>query len=344
MNLQALEQRHREARADITIALARRADPRNYGVVSIDADGWVQSMVEKPSWGEVVGRHRQHRRVHREPVGAGVDPGRRAERLGPGHHPGPARPRRPGAGRGDGRVLGGRRHVRQLQPRPARRAGRPRAQRRRRVRGGPGRARRDRRGALAGCRRAARPCTSARSPRSRPTRSSGPTRSWARTRSSARAPSSTTRCCTPTSSSGNDADLRGSIVGRATEIRTGRARPRGLGHRRRLHDHGRRRDRHRRHDLPGQDDRRGHRRRRVGRVGVAGAAAGVQRQRRARHRQRRHDAGAHRPPRGRVRHDAAQGRDGHASAATTHARRARSTGRSPAPSPRRASTCATCAP
>lgn len=53
MNLQALEQRHREARADITIALAHRADPRNYGVVSIDADGWVQSMVEKPSWGEV---------------------------------------------------------------------------------------------------------------------------------------------------------------------------------------------------------------------------------------------------------------------------------------------------
>lgn len=53
MNLEALEQRHREARADITIALARRADPRNYGVVSIDADGWVRAMVEKPSWGEV---------------------------------------------------------------------------------------------------------------------------------------------------------------------------------------------------------------------------------------------------------------------------------------------------
>ncbi len=53
MNLEALEKRHREAKADITIALARRADPRNYGVVSIDADGWVQAMVEKPSWGEV---------------------------------------------------------------------------------------------------------------------------------------------------------------------------------------------------------------------------------------------------------------------------------------------------
>lgn len=53
MDLTALERRHHEARADITIALAHRADPRNYGVVSIDADGWVQSMVEKPSWGEV---------------------------------------------------------------------------------------------------------------------------------------------------------------------------------------------------------------------------------------------------------------------------------------------------
>lgn len=53
MNLRALEKRHHEAQADITIALARRADPRNYGVVSIDSDGWVQSMVEKPSWGEV---------------------------------------------------------------------------------------------------------------------------------------------------------------------------------------------------------------------------------------------------------------------------------------------------
>lgn len=53
MNLEDLGRRHHEARADITIALARRADPRNYGVVSIDADGWVQSMVEKPSWGEV---------------------------------------------------------------------------------------------------------------------------------------------------------------------------------------------------------------------------------------------------------------------------------------------------
>jgi len=53
MNLEELMRRHHEAAADLTIALARRADPRNYGVVSIDPDGRVVSMIEKPSWGEV---------------------------------------------------------------------------------------------------------------------------------------------------------------------------------------------------------------------------------------------------------------------------------------------------
>ena len=53
MNLLDLQARHRDTGAELTIALARRADPRNYGVVSVDADGRVVSMVEKPSWGEV---------------------------------------------------------------------------------------------------------------------------------------------------------------------------------------------------------------------------------------------------------------------------------------------------
>ncbi len=53
MNLKELARRHRDAQADLTIALAHRADPRNYGVVSIDATGRVLSVVEKPSWGEV---------------------------------------------------------------------------------------------------------------------------------------------------------------------------------------------------------------------------------------------------------------------------------------------------
>ena len=53
MNLRELQRRHDEAGADLTIALAHRSDPRNYGVVSVDADGRVLSMVEKPSWGEV---------------------------------------------------------------------------------------------------------------------------------------------------------------------------------------------------------------------------------------------------------------------------------------------------
>ena len=53
MDIADLHRRHAESGAALTIALARRADPRNYGVVTIDAEGRVQSMVEKPSWGEV---------------------------------------------------------------------------------------------------------------------------------------------------------------------------------------------------------------------------------------------------------------------------------------------------
>jgi mannose-1-phosphate guanylyltransferase/phosphomannomutase len=53
MDLRELQSRHRTVDADLTIALAHRSDPRNYGVVSIADDGRVLSMVEKPSWGEV---------------------------------------------------------------------------------------------------------------------------------------------------------------------------------------------------------------------------------------------------------------------------------------------------
>ena len=53
MDLRALQFRHRETQADITIALARRADPRNYGVITIDSEGRVRSIIEKPSWSEV---------------------------------------------------------------------------------------------------------------------------------------------------------------------------------------------------------------------------------------------------------------------------------------------------
>lgn len=52
-DLSELRRRHVEADADVTIALARRSDPRNYGVVTVSDDGGVVSLVEKPSWGEV---------------------------------------------------------------------------------------------------------------------------------------------------------------------------------------------------------------------------------------------------------------------------------------------------
>ncbi len=53
IDLRDLHERHRQTNADLTIALARRSDPRNYGVVSVDDEGRVISMVEKPTWGEV---------------------------------------------------------------------------------------------------------------------------------------------------------------------------------------------------------------------------------------------------------------------------------------------------
>jgi mannose-1-phosphate guanylyltransferase len=39
---------HRAADAEVTIALARVSDPSAYGVVALDADGWVTRFVEKP--------------------------------------------------------------------------------------------------------------------------------------------------------------------------------------------------------------------------------------------------------------------------------------------------------
>ena len=262
--------------ADLTIALARRADPRNYGVV-VDRRGrpgpvaWWRSPAgarwpTTPSTPASTSSAR----------GAGVDPGRRAERLGPGHHPRAPRPRRPGLRPGGhGRVLGGRRHA---SPATAE------AQRDvldglvhsdgRRLRGG------------------SRACwwprapSCRRTPIVRPPVYIGP---FAKIEADAivgpytvvgtnaliRSRAVVDHCVLhPNVFVGNDADLRGSIVGRATEIRQRRPSPRGL-----------------RssptdctimdgavigtdvHDLPGQDDRRGHRRRRVGRVGVARPSA-----------------------------------------------------------------------
>ena len=53
MDIGELHRRHVESGAVLTIALAHRSDPRNYGVVTIDDSGRVVSMVEKPTWGEV---------------------------------------------------------------------------------------------------------------------------------------------------------------------------------------------------------------------------------------------------------------------------------------------------
>lgn len=55
IDLGTLVRLHQESRAELTMALARRSDPRSFGVVTTDSVGRVLGIVEKPSWGEVSG-------------------------------------------------------------------------------------------------------------------------------------------------------------------------------------------------------------------------------------------------------------------------------------------------
>lgn len=53
VDLSALIKRHRESQADLTMALTRREDPREFGLVDADADGWVRRFREKPEWSSI---------------------------------------------------------------------------------------------------------------------------------------------------------------------------------------------------------------------------------------------------------------------------------------------------
>ncbi|MFM8530218.1 MAG: sugar phosphate nucleotidyltransferase [Ilumatobacteraceae bacterium] len=53
IDLTALMHHHRETGALMTLCLARRDDPREFGLVDVDDDGRVRRFVEKPGWGEV---------------------------------------------------------------------------------------------------------------------------------------------------------------------------------------------------------------------------------------------------------------------------------------------------
>ena len=53
IDLGALMSVHRASGALITLCLARRDDPREFGVVDVDDDGRVRRFLEKPAWGEV---------------------------------------------------------------------------------------------------------------------------------------------------------------------------------------------------------------------------------------------------------------------------------------------------
>ncbi len=48
LDLTAMATAHRAADAEVTIALVRVSDPSAYGVVALDADGWITRFVEKP--------------------------------------------------------------------------------------------------------------------------------------------------------------------------------------------------------------------------------------------------------------------------------------------------------
>lgn len=55
IDLTAVIARHRESRAALTMALTRRDDPREFGLVDIDDAQRVRRFQEKPGWGEVFG-------------------------------------------------------------------------------------------------------------------------------------------------------------------------------------------------------------------------------------------------------------------------------------------------
>lgn len=55
MDLSALIHRHRDSHAALTMALTRREDPREFGLVDLDDRGRVRRFQEKPAWGDVFG-------------------------------------------------------------------------------------------------------------------------------------------------------------------------------------------------------------------------------------------------------------------------------------------------
>ncbi|MEK9663119.1 MAG: sugar phosphate nucleotidyltransferase [Candidatus Nanopelagicales bacterium] len=55
VNLGDIMRRHAESGAQLTMGLTRRDDPREFGLVALDDDGWVRRFHEKPEWGEVFG-------------------------------------------------------------------------------------------------------------------------------------------------------------------------------------------------------------------------------------------------------------------------------------------------
>ena len=201
IDLSELVDFHKDNGALVTVALTRVPDPLEFGIVIADDDGRIQRFLEKPTWGQVfsdtvnTGIYVMEPEVLAE-VPAGEVGGLVGRRL-----PAAARARRAAVRLGRRRLLGGRRHARELPEGPGRRAVRPGEGRHRRVRGVAGRlGGRGRRGRPGrGADRAAR--ASATTPRSRPARSCASSPWSAATWWSRKARSCTARSCTTTSTS-----------------------------------------------------------------------------------------------------------------------------------------------
>ena len=135
IDLSELVRFHKENGALVTVGLTRVPDPLEFGIIIIDDEGRIERFLEKPTWGQVfsdtvnTGIYVMEPEVLDEvPAGEVVDWS--GEVL-----PAAAGPRRAAVRLGRRRLLGGRRHPRELPQGPGRRAGGPGAGRDRRLRG-----------------------------------------------------------------------------------------------------------------------------------------------------------------------------------------------------------------
>ena len=111
IDLGALIAEHREREALATIGLVRVENPLEYGIVIANEDGSIERFLEKPTWGQVFSDTINSGIYVLEPRDLRLDRARPAGRLLERRLPGAARGRRGRARLGRRGLLGGRRHA-----------------------------------------------------------------------------------------------------------------------------------------------------------------------------------------------------------------------------------------